>query len=100
IHFSADGRRIAIQSTQTTIGLYDPATGALEKSLSVAPGEGVYVFHPDGRRLMLTDSSRRTLRLIDIERGEEVWSHAFEAGMEGAAWRGDGRLLAVIGSDH
>src|SRR5262249_59219495 len=33
-------------------------------------------------------------------REEEVWSHSFEAEIEEVAWRGDGRLLAVSGSDH
>ena len=53
IHFSADGRRVAIGLSETTVGVYDPATGELRKRLTVAPMDDVAGFHPDGRRLML-----------------------------------------------
>src|SRR5262249_14471357 len=70
------------------------------KRLTVAPVRDVRGFHADGRRLLVRALSPRTLRLIDIERGEEVWSHAFETEMAGSAWRGDGRLFAAAGTDH
>src|SRR5262249_55142525 len=98
--FLADGGRIASRLSETTIGLYDTATGELGKCLTVAPVFDLKDSPPDGRQLMLRDLSLRTLRLIDIERGEEVWSHTFEAEMGGTAWRGDGRLFAAAGSDH
>src|SRR5262249_6446802 len=85
--------------SETTIGLYDTATGELGKCLTVAPVFDLKASPPDGRQLMLRDLSLRALRLIDIERGVEVWSHSFEAEMEALAWRGDGRLFAVSGSD-
>jgi WD40 repeat protein len=87
------------------------------KQLNVAPSWDVAKFHPDGRHLMVFASTPGTLRLIDIERGREVWSHTFEVGLATpvwrgewshtlevglatATWRGDGRLFAVAGSDH
>src|SRR5262249_4294233 len=88
-YFSADCRRFAIRLSESAVGLYDPATGELWKRLTVAPQRSVREFHPDGRRLVLLDQSPRTLRLIDIEREEEVWSHSFEAEIEDVAWRGD-----------
>jgi hypothetical protein len=102
IRFSPDGDRVAIWLSDNALGLYDPATGELRTRLTVAPMHGVGSFHPDGRRLVLYDKSPRTLRLLDAERGEEVWSHSFEAEIwnSGMAWRGDGRLLAASGSDH
>jgi serine/threonine protein kinase/WD40 repeat protein len=100
LHFSADGRRFASRLSETTIGLYDPATGKLCKQLTVAPQSGLAGFHPDGLHLMVHASSPGPLRLIDIERGAEVWSHTFEVELGPAVWRGDGRLFAVAGSDH
>ena len=99
-HFSADGRRVAIRLSESAVGLYDPATGELRKRLTVGSLGDVGEFHPDGRRLVLFDKSPRTLRLLDVESGEEVWSHSFEAEIDSVAWRGDGRLLAASGSDH
>src|SRR4029077_2071265 len=89
---------IASRLSETTIGLYDPATGKLSKRLTLAT-HSVDGFHPDSRRLMV-HASPRTLRLIDIERGEEVWSHSFEVDMGAVTWRGDGRLFAASGTDH
>jgi WD40 repeat protein len=100
IHFSPDGRRVALRLSETAIGLYDPATGKLSEQLTVAPLRAVTGFHPDGRRLMVHAPSPRTLRLIDIERGQEVWSHTFEVDTGAVAWRGDGRLLAAGASDQ
>ncbi len=86
--------------SETTIGLFNPATGDLINRLTVAPHSGLAGFHPDSRRLMVHAASARTLRLIEIERGEEVWSHSFEVDMGAVAWRGDGKLFAASGNDH
>jgi serine/threonine protein kinase/WD40 repeat protein len=99
IQFSPVGDRIAIRLSDNALGLYDPATGELRKRLAVAPMYGPACFHPDGRRIMLI-APRRTLRLIDIDRGKEVWSHSFEAEIDSVTWRGDGQLIAVSGRDH
>ena len=48
------GRRAAIRLSETTVGLYDPATGEL-KRLTVGSLGDVGEFHPDGRRLVLFD---------------------------------------------
>jgi eukaryotic-like serine/threonine-protein kinase len=98
--FSPDSRRVAVALSDTVVGLFDPSTGALSKRLTVGPVRGVGAFHPDGRSLVLFDKSRRTLRLLDIERGEQLWSCSFDSEIEGVAWRGDGRLLAASGNDH
>jgi serine/threonine protein kinase/WD40 repeat protein len=100
IRFSPDGRRMAIKLSDTAISLYDSATCALWKTLSVSAALDLEAFHPDGRRLMLRDSSRRMLLLIDIEHGNVVWSHSFDAQVGRVAWRGDQRLFAVSGNDH
>jgi WD40 repeat protein len=99
-YFSADGHRLALHLSESAVGLYDPASGELRKRMTVAPMAGIGEFHPDGRRLVLSDPSLRTIRLLDVERGEEVWSHSFEAVIEKLVWRGDGRLFAAAGSDH
>jgi WD40 repeat protein len=99
IHFSPDGRRMAAQVSENTVGLYDPATGEQCRRLIVG-GFLQGGFHPDGRRFLVRTSSAQRLGLIDLERGEEVWSHAFDVELERVAWRGDGRLFAAVGSDH
>jgi serine/threonine protein kinase/WD40 repeat protein len=98
--FSADERSFATRMSDTTVGFYDPATGKLSKRLTLAPLSEVAGFHPDGRRLMIHDKNPRTLRLIEIERGKELWSHSFDVDMGAVAWRGDGRLFAASGFDH
>src|SRR5262249_16834908 len=75
------------------------ATGEQRKRLTVAPMHGVGSFHPDGQRILLV-APMRTLRLIDIDSGREVWSHSFDSEIDSMAWRGDGRLFAVSGRDH
>jgi serine/threonine protein kinase/WD40 repeat protein len=99
-YFSAYSRRLAVRLSESAVGVYDPATGELWKRLTVAPLSYIGEFHPDGQKVVLVDKSPRTLRLLDVERGEEVWSHSFDAAIEVVAWRGDGRLLAASGRDH
>jgi WD40 repeat protein len=99
-HFSADERRMATQPSENTVEVYDLATFAQWKRIPVTPGMEMDGFHPDGRRLMFKDPSLRKLRLIDIERSGETWSHVFETEVGGVVWRGDGRLFAVSGADH
>ena len=84
----------------TAVGLYDPATGELRKRLTVAPMRGVGKLPPRRSADHARSMPHRTLRLIDIESGKEVWSHSFEAEIDSMAWRGDGRLFAASGSDH
>jgi WD40 repeat protein len=99
-HFSADGRWMATQVSDNTIGVYDLATFTQGMKLSVAPGMEMDGFHPDGRRLMFKNAPLRKLQLVDIARGKETWSHVFEAEVGGVIWRGDERLFAVGGGDH
>ena len=98
LHFSADGRRIASRLSETTIGLYDPATGQLSKRLTVARLFDVEKFHPDGQRLMVhAPSPGRSADRRRVRAGE-VWSHV--RGRHEERWSGVGRLFAASGSDH
>jgi WD40 repeat protein len=100
-HFTADCSRVASRLGVTTVGLYDPATGKLRKRLKVANQLNIYGFRPGGEQLMAIASSPRTLRLIDIESGNEAWSQAFDVDMGDAlAWRHDGQFFAAAGRDH
>jgi WD40 repeat protein/tRNA A-37 threonylcarbamoyl transferase component Bud32 len=101
IRFSPDSRRVARAVSETMIELHDAATGNLWKRLTVAPVAELAGFHPDGRRLAVFDKARQTLRLIDTERGQDVWSRRFEVELDGAlAWRRHDQLFAASGLDH
>jgi WD40 repeat protein len=98
--FSPDGRRVATRFSETVIELLDPATGQRLKQLTVSPHRQLDSFHPDRPQLLVHASLPRTLRLIDIESGQELWLHTFDVELGGAVWSDDGRLLAIGGSDH
>ena len=111
VSFSPDGRLLAIAGSRDfSIRLMDVASGkprailanpqVLEQSTSIGRTVGGYskvAFMPDGRRLMAT-SSRGSLRLIDIDRGDTV---RFMGGLTDRTHRiaasRDGRKLAVAG---
>ena len=100
IHFSPDGRRVAIR-------LSDNARRPLRSGdwrAAETPDRCAHArcgeLPPRRSAAHALSSSPRTLRLIDIESGKEVWSHSFEAEIDSVAWRGDGRLFAASGSDH
>ncbi|MBK7136932.1 MAG: caspase family protein [Rhodocyclales bacterium] len=111
VGFSPDGRLLAISGSRDfSIRLMDAASGkqrailanpkVLEQSTSIGRTVGGYskvAFMPDGRRLIAT-SSRGSLRLIDLDRGDTV---RFMGGQTDRTHRiaasRDGRKLAVAG---
>ena len=79
LHFSPDGRRVASRLSETTIGLFDPATGEVSKTIHGRPRARASQFPPGrsaahGPCLVARDPPADRYR----ERGEEVWSHTFE----------------------
>jgi serine/threonine protein kinase/WD40 repeat protein/tetratricopeptide (TPR) repeat protein len=99
-NFSPDGHRATAELLDGSIGLFDVATGRLERTIKGIPHSGIWVLHPDGRRLAIPSQAERSVRIVDVERGEVVGTYPTEAGTQAIAWRGDGRLLAAGGADH
>jgi WD40 repeat protein len=101
--FSPDGR-LASGSHDHTVRLWDPATGALQQTLT---GHFAWVlslaFSPDGQ-LQATGSVDNTVRLWDpvtgvlqqiLQQSEDHWNQ-----VRSVAFSPDGRLLASGAGDH
>ena len=72
-----DGRRLASAGADTTVRLWDAATGNEVHTLRGHAGRVAGVaFSPDGRRLASAGSIDGTVRLWDADNGSEVLTHA------------------------
>jgi WD40 repeat protein len=91
--FSPDGRRLAAQRRDRTIGVFDTETGEEVKRLPHKAGR--LAFHPDGRQLGFTVTDSRVAVVVDVKTGQEVNRYEYPDAPTSVAWSGDGRFLAV-----
>ncbi|HKB36844.1 MAG TPA: WD40 repeat domain-containing protein, partial [Gemmataceae bacterium] len=105
--FSPDGRVLALGVGDNTIGLYDPATGKLQRqmtgrpvrvggfSLTPLPSVHIVAFSPDGRTLASLGASN-IVRLWDAKSGKELhWLMGHKDYADSAAFSPDGKMLAT-----
>jgi WD40 repeat protein len=100
VQFSPDGEMLATSSSDTTIRLWDTATGKLCKTLtSHANWVRAVQFSPDGRTL-LSGCSDYTIRLWDWRSGLvlRTWM-GYSNWIWGAKFSKDGQMIACGGGD-
>jgi WD40 repeat protein len=99
--FSADGRRLASASRDSTGKVWDAENGKELFTLSGHAGlvNGV-AFSPDGKRLA-TAGDDKTVRVWDGQTGRELFTlRGHATPVLTVAYRPDGRQLVSVGDDH
>ncbi len=94
-----DDRQVAAERMDGSIGIYDLSSGQLQNRVAQARNLELIVFHPDGRKLGFCAKGSRGLVVLDLETGKSS-SYDHAAVVNSAAWRPDGRLLAVACNDQ
>src|SRR5205823_398487 len=96
--FSPDSRLVALSQPDHLIRIYELPTGATRKDLPPGPPADLVQFHPDGRQLAVVSDS--SVRLRDVNGGEEVATFKHPSRVASLAWRSDGKVFATGCADH
>jgi WD40 repeat protein len=101
MHFSSDGRRILLFSTDTLAQMLDAETGKRlappVRQSNESPTVGASL---DGRRLVVYDVDGDSLRVLDVERGERILSLPYGDRGPAALWfDADGSSIIAMSGD-
>ena len=102
IAFTRDARRLVILTTDGKLALWDVTT---RRQIKQAPGtffHNRFTLSTDGTRAIGPSADRRSVRLVDLERGEEIrsFTDANAAQMGTYALSPDGRRVALVRRDQ
>ena len=103
IAFSADGSRLATNSDDSQIWIWDVQAGAVIKKFTDQPAQATLTFSPDGKSL-LVESIFGAPFVLDLQTGAK-WmlgpkSNGYPPHVYSAAFSPDGRTLLVGADDH
>jgi len=96
--FSPDGK-LALSGQDTTLHLWDIKTGKEIRSFPIHEGwVNSVAFSPDGR-FGLSGSKGKSLRLWNVETGEEIWYVEHKKTIKSVAFSPDGKFILSGGGD-
>jgi WD40 repeat protein/tRNA A-37 threonylcarbamoyl transferase component Bud32 len=95
--WSEDSRRAAVIETSGAVSIFDVPSGGQVRRITELPAAGSVAFDPSSRHLVVLAGP--TAFVYDLEGGSPTVTLTHPSPVGAAAWRGDGRFLAVACSD-
>jgi WD40 repeat protein/serine/threonine protein kinase/DNA-binding XRE family transcriptional regulator len=99
VAYSPDGKYVVTGSTDTTIKLWETATGREVQTFLGPEGEiSSLVFSPDGKYILSAGAGTRAL-LWDVVTGQELHFEGLEGEVWSAIYSPDGKYILTVGNE-